>query len=506
MTTSTTTKTDLLLLGMLLDRPMHGYELYQQIQAEGIDDWFNVSAAGVYYSLGKLRDHNLVAETQQRGGRSSRKSIYRLTERGRTAFFEAMEAELACREECYLDYDLAIYLLNRLPMQRAMPGLEERLAYLADKVAGVQSALAAEQNNGRSPFRLAILDHKLRFLEMERSWLDDVMADIRNSQEGEGEQGTGRRGMMTLSGDLRHHHLPDLIRLIVSGRHTGTLSITRGNDVHLLSFEQGQPICASHQRRGAPRVPSTSLDEVLNGLCDCFHSQEGEFHFDQRTDCRELGIDLNLSAEALILRGCRRVEDWTIIQRLVPSAETILELGSGAAKLDELDLRPVEARVAATVDGLRDVATIARELDLTLFEASRTFYCLAAIGVLRTADPDKIRLRRVFREIAELMCESTRSWRATPDDRSCEEEVNERCQEVPIRLNDGRIEDRADPQLGIDELSEIYCYFLKQQYRVVSRRFGASNAREAFERVLRQLAPELQSIARRYGFNQVAVG
>ena len=80
MTTATTTKIDLLLLGLLLDRPMHGYEIHRQIQAEGIDTWFNVSLAGVYYSLGKLRDQGLVAESRQRGARSARKSIYRLTE------------------------------------------------------------------------------------------------------------------------------------------------------------------------------------------------------------------------------------------------------------------------------------------------------------------------------------------------------------------------------------------------------------------------------------------
>lgn len=70
---------------------MHGYELYQQVQGEAIDDWFVVSMAGVYYSLGKLRDQGLVAESRQTGRRTWRKSIYRLTDEGRAAFFAAME-------------------------------------------------------------------------------------------------------------------------------------------------------------------------------------------------------------------------------------------------------------------------------------------------------------------------------------------------------------------------------------------------------------------------------
>jgi hypothetical protein len=157
----------------------------------------------------------------------------------------------------------------------------------------------------------------------------------------------------------------------------------------------------------------------------------------------------------------------------------------------------------AAVDGVKDVASIARELELTVFEASRAFYCLAAVGVVRTADLDKIRLRRVFREIAELMCSSTVAWRSSPDDRSCEEEVNDLTDHLPLCLNRGRIEDQADPQLTTDGLVEMYRAFLLAQLDVVSRRFGRDNARKSFERTLQQLAPELQEVARRYALDKV---
>jgi hypothetical protein len=215
-------------------------------------------------------------------------------------------------------------------------------------------------------------------------------------------------------------------------------------------------------------------------------------------------VALECSAEELILRGCRQVDNWTTIQRLVPSSDAIFELGPAARILERLSLSPVEAEVVAEVDGVKDVAAVARNLDLTLFEASRVFYCLTAIGVLHTADLDKIRLRRVFREIAELMCQSTIAWRATPDDRDCELEVNQRTADLPIQLDHGRVEDQVDPQLEIDELKEIYNRFLQVQFKVVSRRFGQTNARQSFERTLRQLAPELQDVAKRYGFDRVS--
>lgn len=503
MSAPTMTKTDLLLLGLLLERPMHGYELYQYIQSEGIDTWFHVSAAGVYYSLGKLRDRGLVAESRQRGRRSSRKSIYRLTEEGRAAFFEAMEVQLASKEVAYLDYDLSIYLLNKFPLPRAIPQLEKHLALLAKESQNVQAALAAEAEDGLSPVKLAILDHKARFLNMERDWLADVTCSIQDSGRIGDAQAKDPRGLMVLSGNLRNYHLPDLLRLIVSGRHSGTLTVSDGAKMRTLSFEEGRPICASCRDREDPEVPPASREQVMERVCELFRWQEGQFTFDQRMGCQAWCVPIEYSAEELILRGCRKVDNWDIIQHLVPSADTIFEQGSVSQHLDRLELSSIEHRVVAAVDGVMDVATIARELDLTLFETSRACYCLTAIGVLRTADPHKIRLRRVFRELAELMCYSTLDWRATPDDRVCEEEVNARCADLPLSLDRGRLQDQTDPQLGIDELKEMYGLFLLNQFRVVSQRFGGANARQAFQRSLSQLDPELQAVAARYGFDRI---
>jgi DNA-binding PadR family transcriptional regulator len=503
MSAPAATKIDLLLLGQLLDRPMHGYELYQQIQAEGIDDWFNVSMAGVYYSLGKLRDQGLVAESRQRGGRSARKSIYHLTDEGRDAFFAAMEAQAAGGDEVFMDYDLVIYLLNKLPLQRAIDLLARQRALLAGQAQRVELALVDERASDDSPLRAAILDHKRRYLEMEQQWLDDVIRDIQG-QAGECRAADGaRRGLMILSGDLHHYHLPDLLRLIVSGRHSGTLTVTDGLEVRTLCFQEGRPVCATARRRDEPVQPPPPPEQVMQGLFDLFRWQEGTFTFDQKMEREEWCTPLTLSAEDLILCGCRWVDNWTIIQRLVPSAETIFELGMSPAQMAALTLAPPEQQIVDAIDGVKDVAALAREVGLTVFETSRTLYGLAAVGVVRTADLDKIRLRRVFREIAELMCSSTVAWRTAPDDRTCEEAVNDKTGHLPICLSRGRIEDQAEPQLKIDRLVEMYQRFLLAQLEVVSQRFGRENARQSFQRVLRQLAPELQEVAKRYGFDKL---
>ena len=376
MNTPAATKTDLLLLGLLLDRPMHGYEIYQTIQSEGIDGWFSISAAGVYYSLRKLHDQGLVVESRQRRGGSASKSIYRMTGDGRTAFVDAMEAELASQEETCLDYDLPIYLLNKLPVQRALPPLERREAFLTEQAEKLRAAVAAKQARGGSPLKLAILDHKLRFLEMEKAWLADVMATIRRESNSGGEPERDHQGLMVLDGDLRSFHLPDLLYLIISGQHSGTLRVTDGAEARTLVFAEGKLECASCQRRGAPPAVTSSCEEVLAGLCEVFRWQQGRFTFDQTGEPEAGCIPLDCSVEELILRGCRKVDCWTIIQQLVPSDEIIFEVGPNLRRLEQMAPTRTEERIVAAVDGVKDVAVIARELNLTLFRGQPSILLL----------------------------------------------------------------------------------------------------------------------------------
>ncbi len=46
---------------------------------------------------------------------------------------------------------------------------------------------------------------------------------------------------MLRRGDLQDFHLPDLIKPIASGRHSGTLTVTDGVSTRTLSFQEGRP-------------------------------------------------------------------------------------------------------------------------------------------------------------------------------------------------------------------------------------------------------------------------
>lgn len=479
------TQNDLMVLGLLLDRPMHGYEILQQIRAADMELWLPVSPAAIYYALAKLHRWGLVLETRARGGGPER-SIYHLTERGREAFLAGMESALASQEPTRFEYGLGIFLLNKLPQERALPLLEQRLEFLRRREEAVSKA---QKRTGGDPLRCAILTHAATCTRVEREWLEGLIRHLR------GEETREYLGLMLLRGDLRDFRLPDLIKLIASGRHSGTLTITDGLSVRTLSFHQGRPVCATSRRsEGEVQDP----DQVLNDIYDLFRWQEGAFTFDQRMGPQEGCCPLRMSAENLLLSGARWVDNWAIIQRVVPSPEAIFERRDGVSLDEGWEITPEERRVWEALDGMRNVAEVAQACELTEFETSKILYGLYEAGLIRPGDVDKIRLRRAFREFAELFCRATKPYRASPDDFTCEEEVNRRAADLPIRFNLSRIEDRTEPALPTDDLAEMYRRFLQVQQEVVRERFGETVIRQLLRQVMAQVNPSLMETLRRY--------
>ncbi|MCX8067935.1 MAG: DUF4388 domain-containing protein [Anaerolineae bacterium] len=485
------TRNDLLVLGLLLDRPMHGYEILQQIRAADIDLWLAVSPAAIYYSLSKLHRRGLIVETRARGEGPER-SIYHLTDRGREMFFAGMEEALSSQEPHYHEYDLGIYLLNKLPQKQALDLLQRRLEFLRHREG---EAFEARQRAAGDPLRCAILTRVATCARVEREWLEGIIRHL------QGEEIQEYRGMMLLSGDLREFHLPDLIKLIASGRHSGTLTVTDGASTRTLSFSEGRPICA------ASRGPSGEIrppEQVFNDICDLFRWQEGVFTFDQRTGPQEGCMVLQISVEGLLLAGARWVDNWATIQRVIPSPEAIFERRDGDGLPEGLDLTPEELQVWEALDGVRDVADVARICGLTEFETSKILYGLYTTGLIRPGDVDKIRLRRAFREFSELLCRATKPYRSSPTDFTCEMEVNQRTANagLPIRFNASRIEDRTDPSLRTEELAEIYRRFLRIQQEVVRERFGEALARQLVQQARAQVSPSLMETLRRYQLSE----
>lgn len=162
------TPAELTVLGLVIERPQHGYDLEQVIELRGVRQWTDIGFSSIYYLLAKLEKRGLVHVPEAPAAAKSRR-VFHATDAGRqTARRGALDL---IREPRPVAHPLLVGVAN-LPLlsEREYAGaLRARLARVEERIAGVREAERAQ-----APFAPAareVFSYSLSLLEAERSWL-----------------------------------------------------------------------------------------------------------------------------------------------------------------------------------------------------------------------------------------------------------------------------------------------------------------------------------------------
>ena len=83
---------DLVLLSLLAERPMHGYEANLELERRCIRDWANISRPQVYYSLEKLAAAGfIIKKPSSEPAAGPERVVFATSPRGRAATADALE-------------------------------------------------------------------------------------------------------------------------------------------------------------------------------------------------------------------------------------------------------------------------------------------------------------------------------------------------------------------------------------------------------------------------------
>jgi DNA-binding PadR family transcriptional regulator len=90
----TLTVPDLVLLSLLAERAMHGYQANLELERRCIRDWAAISRPQVYYSLEKLAAAGFIREAQNsEPACGPERTVFQTSTAGRTAIADALEGE-----------------------------------------------------------------------------------------------------------------------------------------------------------------------------------------------------------------------------------------------------------------------------------------------------------------------------------------------------------------------------------------------------------------------------
>ena len=229
---------------------------------------------------------------------------------------------------------------------------------------------------------------------------------------------------MAIKGSLKEASLPDVLQLLALGQKTGCLSIADRSNFGYVYFDRGRITYASivnrRDRLGDILVKHAKISQdQLNEAIDqqthqrdkrlgeilvaqevisredlehyirvqieeavyfLFTWMQGTFNFESDVvpDREEFRVSIN--PESLLLEGARRVDEWSLIEKKIPSFDLIFEVERGRIESSDVELTDAQRQIVPLLDGIRDVAGIVEDSGLVEFDVGKALYGLLSAG------------------------------------------------------------------------------------------------------------------------------
>jgi len=231
---------------------------------------------------------------------------------------------------------------------------------------------------------------------------------------------------MAIEGALQDVSLADICQLLGMGRKTGCLSITDRSNFGYVYFQKGRVIYASvlnrRDRLGELLVRnhvitrkdlSAAMDrqakekgkrlgeilvevgalshddlrryiqmQVEEAVYHLFTWGQGSFHFDTDQMPDEDGLLLvDIPPEALLMEGARRVDEWSLVEKKIPSFDIVFQLDTNPDEAEgDFELTREQKKILPFIDGVRTVHEIMNEAGLVEFDTGKALYGLIQAG------------------------------------------------------------------------------------------------------------------------------
>lgn len=173
---------DLVLLSLLAERPMHGYQVNLELERRQVRDWAGISRPQVYYALDKLQGQGLIrAAESESPAAGPERNVFTTSAKGRGALASALE-----RAEWTTQRERPLFLTWVALSWQARPGVFEqqmkrRETFLKQELAREEATLSAIREEVGHSFHEAVwmVSLVIEQFRTELRWLERLAEELR---------------------------------------------------------------------------------------------------------------------------------------------------------------------------------------------------------------------------------------------------------------------------------------------------------------------------------------
>lgn len=166
------TRTDIILLAMLAEKPSYGWEIDLDLNAIGAHLWAEYSRPHLYYALRKLEKYGYLELLPPKPHELKR--LYQITSKGRQVLADKKTTAQLHYNHTFFDFDLLLGLSQQLRGgKKDFKGLiEERRSALQLDLDNIQQLWQQAELSGQISFgRRVVMRHRIKFLKSELDFL-----------------------------------------------------------------------------------------------------------------------------------------------------------------------------------------------------------------------------------------------------------------------------------------------------------------------------------------------
>jgi DNA-binding PadR family transcriptional regulator len=169
----------LAVLACLTERPMHPYEMAATMRTRGQDQSIRLNYGSLYGVVDNLLKRGLVEEHEVvREGRRPERTVYRITDEGRTEVDDWMAELLGRSAKEFPRFEAGLSLMGVLPPATVVGLLRERTTALQARLSDLDAIVDAATRNGVPRVFLVEIDYERAIVDADCAFTEQLAADI----------------------------------------------------------------------------------------------------------------------------------------------------------------------------------------------------------------------------------------------------------------------------------------------------------------------------------------
>jgi len=176
----------LVILGLLSEKPCHGYELRQEVERRLYATYINLSGGSLYYNLGQLERAGYVEKAWvEQKGRYPTRQVYQITSAGRDylrAELRRLLFDTEAREKLFDPLNAALAFGHLVGTDELRDALTAQLKWARKQAEWVTERQAYWCAKNIPLTQAKIIEHGLAHLQAEISWLERFLQDLETQE------------------------------------------------------------------------------------------------------------------------------------------------------------------------------------------------------------------------------------------------------------------------------------------------------------------------------------